>query len=208
VAPWRLSCIRQYWHRPSARARTVPDSASETLTTAACLKSAMPRRGRATVARSIQPMHPVLLFQLPAKALRCFGPLVPEGDGLPSLENADFQPPLSSQPVRQLLNPRNHLTTRPKGVAVDGSAAPKLLAGELPALGRSPAARKSYAPVHGGRWARSGRPLPWQLARFLFDTFAPPEFAPGGAFVLPGRVRPERPRMRPVWPHFCYRHPV
>ncbi len=111
VAPWRLSCIRQYWHRPPVRARTVRDSSSGTLIMAACRESAMPRRGRATVARSIQPMPPALPFQIPAKALRCCGPLVPEDDGPSSTENADFQQPLSNQPVRQLLNSRDHLKT-------------------------------------------------------------------------------------------------
>lgn len=103
--------MRQYWHRPPARARTVRDRASETLTTAACLESAMPRRGRETVARSIQPTPPVPPFRLPAKAIHCVGPLIFERDGPSSMETAVFQQPLPSQPVRQLLNSRNHLKT-------------------------------------------------------------------------------------------------
>jgi len=111
VAPCRLSCIRQYWHRALARARTARDSSSDTVITAACLESAMPRRGRATIARSIQPALPVLHVQIPAKGLRCCGPSVPEGDGRPSMENGGFQQPLPSLPARQLWSSYHHLKT-------------------------------------------------------------------------------------------------
>ena len=79
--------------------------------TAAGPKFAMPRRARATIARSIQPAPPVLLFQIPAKGLRCCGSSVPENDGPPSMENGDFQRPLPSQAARQLLNSHHHLKT-------------------------------------------------------------------------------------------------
>jgi hypothetical protein len=65
-------------------------------------------------------MLPILPFQIPAKALRCCGPLVLEDDGQPWMENADFQQPLSSQPARQLLNSQYSFLID-QGAAVNGA---------------------------------------------------------------------------------------
>jgi len=57
--------------------RSLRDNSSGTLIPAACLESAMPRRGRVIIARLIQPMPPVLPFPIPATVLRCCDPLEP-----------------------------------------------------------------------------------------------------------------------------------
>lgn len=51
-------------------------------------------------------MPPVPPFQIRAKALRCYGPLVLEEDGPSWMENGNFRQPLPSQLARQLLNSR------------------------------------------------------------------------------------------------------
>src|SRR6516225_2785052 len=66
--------MRQYWHRPRARARTARDSSSGTVIAAACLKFAMPHLVQAKAARSIPPGLPILPVRTAAKAPRCYGP--------------------------------------------------------------------------------------------------------------------------------------
>ena len=124
MAPWRLSCLRQYWHRAPAHARTVRDSSAGTFITAACLESARPRRARAITPRSIQPATPVLPFPIPAKRLHCCGPSVPEDDDPSSMGNGDFPQPLPSQSARQLLNSPCQLKTPGSGCQQRGRLQP------------------------------------------------------------------------------------
>lgn len=100
---------------PRECSKTWAGSLSGTAITAACLEFAKPRRAPATVARAIQPAPPALLFQIPAKGLRCCGPSVPGDGGLPSRGNADFQQLLPSQSARQRLKSPHHLRTPRRG---------------------------------------------------------------------------------------------